>query len=187
MSRMKIFFDSEFTGLHQNTTLISIGFLAEDGRSFYAEYKDFDESQVNDWIQENVIDNLKFHNKLNHVLAKDTNLVEWKDGSVEAYAFSTTIRNQLRNWFKQFGEVEIWSDVLAYDWVLFHSIFGSAFDIPENVYYIPFDLATLFKVKGIDPDISREEYAMVELTKHNALDDAMVIKLCYNRACGIDD
>ena len=33
----KIFFDTEFTGLHQKTTLISIGLIAETGETFYAE------------------------------------------------------------------------------------------------------------------------------------------------------
>ena len=28
---MKIFFDTEFTGLHKNTELISIGLIAENG------------------------------------------------------------------------------------------------------------------------------------------------------------
>ena len=57
---MKIFFDTEFTGLHQHTTLISIGLIAEDGRKFYAEFNDYDKSQVDEWMQENVINNLKF-------------------------------------------------------------------------------------------------------------------------------
>ena len=42
----KIFFDTEFTGLHQKTTLISIGLVSEDGREFYAELTDYDKSQV---------------------------------------------------------------------------------------------------------------------------------------------
>ena len=32
---MKIFFDTEFTGLHKNTTLISIGLVSETGDEFY--------------------------------------------------------------------------------------------------------------------------------------------------------
>jgi len=43
---MKIFFDTEFTGLHQNTTLISIGLVTEQEHSFYAEFDDYDKSQV---------------------------------------------------------------------------------------------------------------------------------------------
>ena len=59
---MKIFFDTEFTGLHKNTTLISIGLVDENGRSFYAEFTAYNKSQVDDWIQENVINNLMSNN-----------------------------------------------------------------------------------------------------------------------------
>lgn len=51
MSKTKIFFDTEFTGLHQNTTLISIGLIAENGQTFYAELTDYDKSQIDGWIQ----------------------------------------------------------------------------------------------------------------------------------------
>ena len=89
MKTTKVFFDTEFTGLHQGTTLISIGLVSECG----------------------------------------------------------------------------------------------AFDIPKNVYYIPFDICTLFKAKGIDPDINREKFSeLVDGSqKHNALWDAKVIKACYDK------
>jgi hypothetical protein len=82
-----------------------------------------------------------------------------------------------------YKHVEIWSDCLAYDWVLFNQLWGHAFNIPKNVYYIPFDICTLFKIKGIDPDINREEFAEIQEKpeKHNALWDAKVIKACYEK------
>ena len=46
-----MFFDSEFTGLRQDTTLISIGLVAEDGSMFYAEFTDYDKNQVFDWLR----------------------------------------------------------------------------------------------------------------------------------------
>lgn len=39
---MKVFWDFEFTGLHQHTTPISLGCITEDGQTFYAEFVDFD-------------------------------------------------------------------------------------------------------------------------------------------------
>ena len=44
----KIFFDCEFTGLHQNTSLISIALISECGKIFYAEFNDYYEEQVDD-------------------------------------------------------------------------------------------------------------------------------------------
>lgn len=161
---MKVFFDTEFTGLHQDTTLMSIGLIDENGRTFYCELDDYDKSQVDDWIQENVVNNFNGNNVGNMTYLKDS----------------------LTEWLAEYEEVEIWSDCLAYDWMLFNQIWGHAFNIPKHVYYIPFDLCTLFKVKGIDPDINREEYASKSSwsanAKHNALHDAKVIKACYDKA-----
>ena len=91
------------------------------------------------------------------------------------------LKTYLTEWLNQFDKVEIWSDCLSYDWVLFNQIFGHAFNIPKVIYYIPFDLCTLFKVKGIDPDVNREEYSgmITGSQKHNALWDAKVIRECY--------
>ena len=178
----KLFFDTEFTGLHQNTTLISIGIVSDCDKTFYAELTDYDKSQVDEWLQTNVIDNLFL----------TPNLSSSKDGNKEIRSYTDFVKVDLEHWLSQFEQVEIWSDCLSYDWVLFCQIFGHAFKIPKNVYYIPFDICTLFKAKGIDPDIKREEYAgsMIEVndghnwgggSKHNALWDAYVIKACYNR------
>lgn len=176
---MRVFFDTEFTGLHQQTTLISIGLVAENGDSFYAELSDYDKSQVDGWLQDNVIDNLRILN--NGTYAYKIALGE----SVETpfgYAGNTRyVCSLLDGWLTQFDKVEIWSDCLSYDWMLFNQLFGHAFNIPKNVYYIPFDICTLMKIKGVDPDINREEFAGVEGTKHNALHDAKVIKACYEK------
>ncbi len=169
----KIFFDTEFTGLHQKTTLISIGLVSECGKQFYAEFTDYDHKQIDYWLDETVIKNLYLDTYSNCA-----DLSDWKiKGDNEQ------VKNTLSIWLKQFEKVEMWSDCLAYDWVLFNNIFGGAFDIPKSVYYIPFDICTLFKVKGIDPDINRELFAenFRESKKHNSLFDAEIIKACYNK------
>lgn len=169
----RVFFDTEFTGLHQKTTLISIGLIAESGETFYAELTDYDQSQIDGWLRDNVISKLVLPNEGNGV-------------GVDGFVGDTNfIRQNLESWFSQFDHVEMWSDCLSYDWVLFCQIFGHAFNIPKNVYYIPFDICTLFKAKGIDSDISREKYGCgehyEEMQKHNALWDARVIKMCYEK------
>ena len=52
------FFDTEFTGLRKDTTLISIGIVSDTGDRFYAELTDYDESMCNEWIEKNVLDHL---------------------------------------------------------------------------------------------------------------------------------
>lgn len=171
----KIFFDTEFTGLHQNTTLISIGLIAETGEAFYAELTDYDETQIDDWLRDNVIANLYLNESDNSAYKQEWSLV----------GNATQLKEALVLWLAQFEQVEMWSDCLSYDWVLFNQIFGHAFNIPKNVYYIPFDICTLFQYKGIDPDINREEFAGILPEdihrKHNAMWDAVVIKVCYER------
>ncbi len=175
MKTTKIFFDTEFTGLHQNTTLISIGLVSECGKSFYAELTDYDKAQIDDWLLVNVIDNLTLVSTPNMLI---TNGDEW---SVKCT--SAQLRGYLKDWLSQFEQAEMWSDCLSYDWVLFNQIFGHAFSIPKNVYYIPFDICTVFKLKDVDPDINREEFASLpdKPSKHNALWDAKVIRECYNK------
>jgi len=180
MSKTKIFFDTEFTGLHQGTTLISLGAISECGKTFYAEFTDYAVTQVNDWLKENVIAKLilKEYPESGIILGDNSS-------SIEIKANTNSIKEKLEIWLSQFGEVEMWSDCLSYDWVLFNQIWGHAFSIPKNVYYIPFDICTVFKMKGIDPDVSREKFGCgevySEMPKHNALWDARVIKMCYDK------
>lgn len=178
----KVFFDTEFTGLHKDTTLISVGLISECGKTFYAEFTDYDKSQITPWIQECVI--RKLH------LTQEGCHGDYDNMNVKGN--SEFIKEKLEDWLYQFDLVEMWSDCLAYDWVLFNHIFGTAFDIPKTVYYIPFDICTLFKLKGIDPDISREKFAFNEdnpynkMAKHNALWDAQVIKMCHEKLMEIN-
>lgn len=205
--RTKLFFDLEFTGLHQNTDLISIGIVSECGRTFYAEsdeYSNYENSQVKKWIEKFVIPNLKFEKEKlgedNYYHASRSLDNKIPNDLYMSYSFDfrgkeTQIAAQLRLWISQFDLVEMWGDVLAYDWVLFCNLFG-ALNLPKNVYYIPFDLSTAFKIKGINPDIDREKFAEVgnmilpngkfpekvtDIPKHNSLFDAMVIRRCYKK------
>ena len=190
---MKVFFDTEFTGLHKNTTLISIGLVAEDGQQFYAELFDYDKSQIDDWLQDNVIDNcLMINNGKFAYKFADKNYAGEVVDQHKNYIVGNKkfVASQLTGWLKSLtrksgNKAKMWSDCLAYDWVLFNDLFGHAFNIPDNVYYIPFDICTLFKMKEIDPDINREHFTGIDGIKHNALHDAKVIKLCYEKLINI--
>ena len=173
---MKLFFDTEFTGLHKNTTLISLGIISDNNKTFYAEFTDFDVSQCDHWIFDNVVKKLTLCGKTGTCYINDEN-------NIQICNKTFTIKKELERWLEQFDQVEMWSDCLSYDWVLFNDLFGTAFNIPKNIYYIPFDICTLFKIKGVDPDINREEFAGSHslVDKHNALHDAKIIKLCYEK------
>lgn len=195
----KLFFDMEFTGLHQKTTPISIGIVAETGETFYAEFTDYDKSQVDDWIQSNIIDKLSLTNYITKAVsgheiypldkntysnALEMALAKKEMGVFECIGKTEMVKDRLEKWLFQFESITIWGDCLAYDWVLFCQIFGGAFSIPKNIYYIPFDLCTLFTENCVDPDIEREVFAYGvknDTSKHNSLFDAIVIRDCYNK------
>lgn len=162
---MKIFFDTEFTGLKQDAALLSIGIVDENGREFYSEVEAPEiMADVNQWIKENVIANFTRKKTFSNTLDLRKQLMEF----LSYYDHGETI--------------EVWSDCLAYDWVLFCDLFDGAFGIPRNIYYIPFDLSTYLKIMNYDPDVSREEFADIYGgKKHNALHDAQVIKTCFER------
>lgn len=179
---MNVFFDTEFTGLHKDTTLISIGLVAEDGRQFYAELTDYDRKQVNGWIRDNVLAHLTLQ-----PLGKPQAPAVWPAGCY--CGDKRRIAYELGKWLEGFDEpVQLISDVCAFDWVLFCDLFGGAFGIPNNVSPAPVDINQMIADKEFFTpaeafDISREELANLpadEAQKHNALWDALVIKAIWH-------
>ena len=178
----KVFFDTEFTGLRQNTSLISIGCVSEDGHTFYATLKDYSYEGIDAWIEDNVLSNLKYSED-----DQDFGVIDETDAKgrrSERYYDITTPKCKalLVEWLHRIdNDIVMWSDCLAYDWVLFCQLFGGARDVPSFINYIPRDICTLFEAKGIDPDISRVEFSGIQEKRHNALADAILIKACYEK------
>lgn len=157
---MNLYFDTEFTGLHKDATLVSIGIAAENEKKFYAEFSDYDRKQCNEWIEENVINHLtlsglaatrKSKEKIQDLQSKGYEVSnqpsiptsysimeygikhETQDGTTKVYGDCVWISLQLEKWLSQFEEVQFVSDVCHYDMVLLINIFGGAFDLPRNV------------------------------------------------------
>lgn len=179
---MKIFFDTEFTGLHKDTTLISIGLVSEDNKQFYAELIDYNETQCNQWIKDNVISNLYEKNREKR---EKTFIPNYCIGG------KYEIAKMLDNWFTQFNSIELVSDVCHYDMVLLIDLFDFASQLPKRVcpacYDINQDIARKYNCSMQEAfDKSREEilydnYKDKKIIgdKHNALYDAKVIRELY--------
>lgn len=175
---MNVFFDTEFTGLHKETSLISIGMIAGNGQKFYAEIIDYDKKQVNEWIKDNVINNL-------WVVTKT--IRECSECDYYYVGTKKQIAQYLREWISQFENVQLVSDVAHYDMVLFIDLFGGAFDLPDNVspvcHDINQDIARFFKMTPKEAfNLSRECILGIcdsGDNKHNALYDAEIIKKIY--------
>lgn len=175
---MTIFLDTEFTGLQQSAQLISLALVSMDGQWFYAEFTDYDTARLLDWHQEHVIPHLLLEKAIEPAFA----------GADGRSVRGTTheIVPVLREWLGYFGQIEIWADVLAYDWVLFCELFSGSLHLPKQIFYIPHDFSTLLKVKGINPDTSRESLApdwanKYKAFKHNALYDAFLLRAAYQQ------
>lgn len=192
-----IAYDAEFTGLHKDTTLISLGFVS-DNAYFYAEFADYDKSQVDDWLENNIINNLLFNDKESFVshMGGEAYSVLMKGNRYE-------IASELLSWLSyqsksHNSQIHILTDCYAYDWVLLNDLisdYGNALNIPDFVNYIPIDLSTAMFVRNIDPDINRESiisndevlsllkdsklFTYLGNAKHNSLWDAFIVSIDF--------
>ena len=179
---MNIYFDTEFTGLHKNTTLISIGCVDENGKTFYAEFTDYDRVQINPWLEKNVLANLKF--------VGEKGAANDGKGNVEMCGSKDDVKGFLRAWLSHYDKVQFVSDVCHYDMVLLIDLFGTAFDLPNGVsascHDVNQDIARHYGISEAEAfDMSREgilaDYDLaINGEKHNALYDAKVIKRLYD-------
>lgn len=216
---MNLYFDTEFTGLHKDATLISLGIISEDNQRFYAEFADYDIKQCDDWIKENVLSNLSLQS-LPWSCGVESKIESMRDdgweishtpthptwNSIISYGVSHTTENDIRqvcgdrvwislrlqDWLSQFDSIQFISDVCHYDFVLLIDLFGTAFDLPENVSPVCLDINSgIARYFGISEkeafDKSREEIVKklcgyeIEGKKHNSLHDAEVIKAIYDK------
>jgi len=163
--------DCEFTGLHQHSTLISLALCAEDGRSFYAEFTDFDRGQLDDWLRENVLAHCRW------VAAPAPQpFTRTQGGSTDCCADRHAVRAALESWLAQWPAIEIWADCPAWDWVLFCELFGGARRIPGQIDYLPRDFATLLASRGLGAHADRDQWRIDKnANQHNALDDAAAL------------
>jgi len=167
----------EFTGLRQNTTPVSIGIIADNGAKFYSEFTDYDRTQINPWLRDNVLANLKYptvnwdefftgddltkpdrpyrrSNKKGKNSTMDTRPSYY---NINSAGRTPQVNVDLCEWLIQFGgqPITVWGDVPAWDWILFCELLGGTFKMQEdfNIFYIPKDISMLL----VDSDVNREE------------------------------
>lgn len=144
---MKIFFDIEFTGLHKNTTLISIGLISENGLKFYAEATDYDMTQCDDFVKYQVLAKLLYpshHESIENpgnIEAINT-IFDITKGDVVMEGTSKQIQDALLEWIYMLLRndnslntcVEWVSDVCHYDMVLLIDLlYGNALNIDTSL------------------------------------------------------
>ena len=164
---MKYFYDTEFIEDGKTIDLISIGIIAEDGRTYYAISKEFNSKNASDWVVENVLNKLPERN----VNLSDVSI----SPRVKEESFLWKTREQIKNDIIDFiGEdkPEFWAYYADYDHVAFCQLFGKMIDLPKGYPMYTNDLKQLCMSKG-NPKLPKTE------NEHNALDDAKWVKNMY--------
>jgi len=156
---MKYFLDTEFieAGRNNPVTLISIGIVAEDGRSFYAISSEYNPDDANDWVKKNVLPHL------NDIVLASTHL-----GRVPVATIAQGIRDFI-------GEdiPEFWGYYADYDWVVLCQLFGRMIDLPKGWPMFCRD------IKQVATDLGNPRLPKQNTVEHNALSDARWNKLTY--------
>lgn len=162
---MLIFFDTEFTDLHPEARLISIGLVAEDGeRTFYAELSDTYE--------------------LKHVaeFARQAVLPLLEGGKAAMSLHQLTLR--MGNWLEEFDEpVTLATDSQAWDWPWIQEIFHVDGTWPANLARRPV-LLTVNYLNDYDRFVETVVQALNGMRRHHALDDALANRLGWLAAGG---
>ena len=118
---INLYFDAEFTGLHKDTTLISIGIVSASGESFYAEFNDFADYQITPWIKENVLSNTVVKGE-NKELAE---LLD-KENTVFVVGSKYEVRESLLEWLKHFESIfnlcQMYLITILFYWLIFWQV-----------------------------------------------------------------
>ncbi|HMG15519.1 MAG TPA: hypothetical protein VK590_08740 [Saprospiraceae bacterium] len=181
----RIYFDTQFTGLHKDKSLISICFIADTGEEFYGEFTDFNPNSVTNWIEINVMSKL-FLNPKNQSLSLTKMHVKGN---------KSEIQQAISEWLSQFNAtinkdefiapfIQIWGDSPSWDWVLFTGLFEDC--LPLQIIPYPLDVTTLIFIK--DLDINAKRIDLIEGSKilghyipNNALSETYVIRLLVEK------
>jgi hypothetical protein len=152
---MLIFFDTEFTSLHFAAKLISIGMIAEDGQTFYAELTDtYTKTDCHPWVKENVLSLL--------------------DADDEQRMTKDELTLKLGNWLESFEQPVILScDSEDWDWPWIQYIFRAQGTWPINLAQKP----DILKFNDEAFNEAVEGAFKLGLRQHHALDDAKANRL----------
>jgi len=174
------FMDGEFTELNEKgTQFISIALVKPNGEYYYAINSDYNAKKCTEWVKENVL--IPLYTQTVHGDQRN------KFDALDFHKTYGKSEKQIAEEIKKFVDdlkPYLIADVNQFDWMGICALFG-VWDVP--FFYIPIDFASILWGKGIDPNVNREELAkdyginISNFKKHNALDDASVLKALYEK------
>ena len=170
-----VFLDTEFTGEHSKTTLVSLGMVTMDGKTLEINFNDYNKKQVSTWLKKNVLSNLKKESAYSSKRAFDkiNNFLE-SYSSGEKISLVTAGKTL---------DITLLFDLYKYSKVNKNQQFHWLHDLPDYLSHNEhLDLNTMFLLLGLK-NVNREIFANLKIkkNKHNALYDAIVIRECFKK------
>lgn len=178
---MKYFFDTEFIENGETIDLISIGIIAEDGRTLYMQNVDCKFTKASDWVWRNVFPHL-IHFDMRGQRDCNPQPVFTSDPTIHicykpncCWAAKYKIRDAVKEFCDpdMFGKPEFWGYYSDYDWVAFCQLFGAMIDLPKGYPMYCRDIKQLCDDLG-NPHIPKSD---VEI--HHALVDANWVQMAH--------
>lgn len=174
------------TGQHKNTTLVSIGLIAQEGRAFYAESTEYDWSQIGDYVADDILSECLMIGRDDSPPRSKTTLIKPFGDILDECTFIYDDRKQIAKaimlWLEPYKEVIFFVDRYIYKWRLFCDLFGGPTHLPKKINPTPIDLATCLYVFNQDPNMDRSIMSVTENESHqknNALWDTLVVRRSF--------
>lgn len=157
---MKYFIDTEFAERPHTIELISVAIVAEDGREFYAEVRDFPDFVANDWVKQNVLPQLwSRKEKIEFPFCWTGENSNISGGLCHKFEIADDIKRFIGD-----DKPEFWGYFADYDWVVFCWLFGSMINLPKGWPMLCFDIKQMCVDLGNPtlPKNNNEHHALVD-------------------------
>ena len=148
---MRYFYDCEFIEDGRTIELVSIGFVAEDGREFYAVSTEFDGTRAIDWVRRNVLDKLPAP-------------------ADPAWRSRARIRDDLLSYLLAPGEpIELWAWMASYDHVVLAQLWGDMRALPRSIPRFTHELRQRWESLGepVLPSAPPDQHDALADARHN--------------------
>lgn len=171
---MKYFLDTEFIEDGSTIDLISIGLVAEDGRTLYRQNLECRFQTASEWVWRNVFPHLEHFHLRGERACSGFAAESFKNEKAEPcinrdcpWRSRSAIRDELLTFCspEKFGKPEFWGYYADYDWVAFCQLFGPMIALPKGFPMYCRDIKQLCDDLG-NPTLPKQT------GEHNALADA---------------
>jgi hypothetical protein len=179
---MRYFLDTEFLEDGKTIDLISLGVVAEDGRTFYAVSSEFNKDRIkaDPWMMANVWPSIEKDVNEGNTLPRSqiaSGLLEFSDIKHHSAALYASVGIPSDSPV----ETEFWGFCCAYDWVAVRQLFGRMVDGPRSLPTHCNDIKQYRKFVG-----ARELPRIAAAEKHNALSDAHEVRGMFEFCRGLE-